>query len=157
MPNTKPSTPHSLPSTTHPPSPTTDPKRPFSVTILVILVLIFTSLNALRMITAVRSQEFLTGLTFDIPVGYLTITGALWTLIGLPLLVGLFFGRGWSGPLLKWAAGFYTVYYWIEHLFVTEPEVLTTRWPFTVGLNLTLMILVFWTLSRPKPREFLTR
>ncbi len=150
MPNIKPSTPHSSP-------PTTLSKRPFSVTILVITVLIFTSLNALRMITAFRSQAFLAELPYAIPIGYLIITGALWTLIGLALVSGLFLGLRWSSTLLKWVTGLYTVYYWVEHLFVTEPGTLVTRWPFTLGLNLALMILVFGVLSRPNSREFLAR
>ena len=96
-------------------------------------------------------------LPYAIPIGYLIITGALWTLIGLALVSGLFLGLRWSSTLLKWVTGLYTVYYWVEHLFVTEPGTLVTRWPFTLGLNLALMILVFGVLSRPNSREFLAR
>jgi len=132
-------------------------RRPFSVTILVIMVLIFTSLNALRAITAFRLRDFLTGLPLDVPVVYLTLTGVIWTALGVPLVVSLFLGYSWSRPLLRWAAGLYTTYYWIEHLWVIEPGALVTRWPFALGLNLALIGFAFWVFSRPKPRDFLSK
>ena len=45
-------------------------RRPFAVTILIVVVLIFTSLNILRMITAIRDRDFLTSLPLAVPVIY---------------------------------------------------------------------------------------
>jgi hypothetical protein len=137
----------------HPPS----SKRPFSVTILAMVVLIFTTLNFLRVFSAIRNWKFLATLPVGIPFAYLAATGLIWTIVGISLAVGLFFGRRWSLRLAKVTWVIYTVYYWLDRLLMAESGAIWVRWPFALGLTAALWIFTFWVLSRPKTHTFLKK
>jgi len=130
-------------------------KRPFSVTLLAVLVLFFTLLNILRFSAALRLHDFLSEPFPGVPVGYLAATGAFWALVGLPLALGLFFGRAWSLDYGRVVTGLYTVYYWIEHLCVVDSRAIVSRLPFAIGLSIALLVFSFWTLAQPRARMFL--
>ena len=133
------------------------PRRPFSVTFLIVVVLIFTSLNVFRMITAIRTWEFLSVLLPDVSIIYLVITGAIWSMVGFPLSIGLFSGRKWSLPMTRIAVILYISYYWVDRLMVAERSAIASRWPFVSGLTILLLVLTFWILGRPKTKEFLIK
>ncbi len=128
--------------------------RPFSVMLLAAVVLIFTILNGLRFIMAVRLWEFLSTPPVDVPLLYLTITGAFWAGAGLVVIVGLWFGLNWSPLLTRAAIVLYAIYYWLDRLLVAESMAIAARWPFTIGLTIILLAFTFWTLSRSKTRLF---
>jgi hypothetical protein len=132
-------------------------KRPFSVTILIVMVLIFTTLNILRMITAIRLWDFLANLPLDVPAHYLVITGAIWSGIGFLLAVGLFASRKWSLYLAWIAIVLYPIYYWSDRLLIAERHVIAGRWQFASGLTILLLIFAFWVLLQPKTRAFLMK
>ena len=133
------------------------PSRPFSVSILIILVLIFTTMNLLRMVTAIRSWDFLTNLLPDVPMFYLVITGGVWSVIGIPLAGGLFSRRKWSLPMARVTVILYTIYYWFDRLLIAERVSIASRWQFVLGLTILLLVLSFWILERPKTKEFLMK
>lgn len=132
-------------------------KRPFGVTILIVMVLIFTSLNALQASTAIRLWSFLIEPPVDTPVIYLVATGIIWSVLGIALAVGLYTRRKWSSPLAKTSAPVYAVYYWVDRLLIAERSAIASRWPFAIGLTILLLTLTFLILSRPKPRIFLAK
>ena len=132
-------------------------KRPFIVTILIAAVLIFTTLNALRFFSAIDSWTFLNESLVGVPIGYLAATGAFWTLAGLPLAIGLFFGRRWSLRLAQILVLLYALYYWSDRLWIAEPNAIAVRWPFALGLTLFLWVFTFFVLTRPKVRAFLSK
>jgi hypothetical protein len=128
--------------------------RPFSVTILIVVVLIFTSLNILRLIKAIVDHGLLTTLPLDVPVIYLAITGALWSAIGLILAFGLFARYRWSLLMGQLAAVIYTAYYWLDQLLFADQFAVENDWQFSLGLNLILASLAFWILRRPITKAF---
>jgi len=136
-----------LPSTHH-------TSRPFSVTLLAAVVLIFTALNGLRLVMAIRLWEFLSTLPVDVPVIYLAITGAFWAGAGLVIVTGLWFGLKWDPLLTRTAIVLYAIYYWLDRLLIAESMAIAARWPFAIGLTIILLIFAFWTLSRSKARLF---
>jgi hypothetical protein len=132
-------------------------RRPFAVTILIVVVLIFTFLNILRMLTAIRDQDFLTTLPMSVPVIYYVITGAVWGGIGVALAYGLFGGRKWSSSLAQVITFMYATYYWLDRLVIADRFSITSRWRFVTGLTILLAIFVFWVLKLPKTRTFLNK
>ena len=132
-------------------------KRPFSVTILTAVVLIFTILNFLRFFSAIRNWKFLATLPVSVPFVYMAATGLIWTVAGILLAVGLFFGRRWSFRLAKANLVIYTAYYWSDRLLIAEPAAIMVRWPFALGLTIVLWIFTFWVLSHPKTHLFLKK
>ena len=140
--------------------PTNDPTnqrvpRPLSVTILVVVVLIFTSLNALRWITAYEYRAFFEDSSLELPIPYIVVSGVFWTIIGIPLAVGLFFGKKWSFNFVRFYLILYGIYYWIDRLFVAEPQAIASRWQFALTVSVAILIFSFWILSTQKVKIFL--
>ncbi len=121
------------------------PKRPSSVTILVVVVLIFTSQNILRLEAALRTQQFLVSLPLQVPVAYLVGTGGAWAVIGLFTAAGLFAMRRWAFVILPYVVGSYTAFYWFDRLVISNRFIITTRWPFSLGMTVLLLAFTYWT------------
>jgi hypothetical protein len=133
------------------------PQRPFGVTLLIGMVLIFTSLNILRMITAIRSWNLLTSVSKDVPTLYLVIMGAVWGTVGIITATGLFSGKKWALPVTRTAVILYSGYYWLDRLVVADRFVIAHRWQFALGLNILLLIFAIWCLAHPKTKAFLKK
>lgn len=130
------------------------PKRPFSVTLLAWMVLIMALLGWLRFFEVIRQWAFLQKLNPVPPVLYLAISGLILGIVGTTLLWGLVLGRSWAPRLMQFAALFYTLYFWLDRFFVASPEAIRIRWPFALGLNITILLFTFWVLTRPKAQHF---
>jgi hypothetical protein len=128
-------------------------KRPFSVTLLTLLVLTITIIHLIRFLMALSWWDFLETLPRVSPL-YLTLTGFIWGVAGLPLIWGLWLGRRWAPQATMVVSLLYTVYFWIDRLFVANFAVERGRWPFLAGMSLLLLAFVFWSLTRSGSRHF---
>jgi hypothetical protein len=133
------------------------PQRPFSVTFLIVLVLIFTSLNILRMITAIRLWDFLASFSKDVPTLYLVISGAVWSGVGIITATGLFSGKKWALFATRIAVILYSAYYWFDRLVVADRSIIAHRWHFALGLTSLLLVFTIWILARQKTKSFLMK
>lgn len=132
-------------------------KRPFNVTIILVVVLIFTLLNVLRLVAAVRGWHSLAGLPLRVPVLYFILTGTFWSVAGLSLVVGLYLRRRWSAWMAWGAVILYPLYYWIDRLFIADRSAIASRIGFLVAATLLLGAFSLWTLSRAKTRAYLVK
>lgn len=135
----------------------TPSRRPFGVTFLIVMVLIFTSLNVLRTITAFRLWDFLANSPMNVSVIYLIITGFVWSSIGLSLAVGLFIRKKWSLFMAWTAIILYALYYWFDRLFIADRFAISSHWQFTLGLTFLILILATLTLTRPRTKAYLIK
>ena len=88
----------------------------------------------------------------------LVTSGLIWTIAGM---------RGWCGLwwLKRWGAGFtrglalvFSLYTWLERLFLLDrpakalvfQPILPANWIFLAGLNILLLIWVFWSTRQTK-------
>ena len=92
-------------------------RRPFSVTLLLWLVLSLSAWGAVRLIAALRWWNVLNEFEARLSPWYLSITGAGWIVIGAVLLWGLFTGRLWTIWAILASISLWIVQYWIERLF----------------------------------------
>ena len=127
--------------------------RPFSVTLLIGVVLIFTGLNLLRLVLTIQSWQFLDSL-LPISPWYLALTGLVWSLLGCALIWGLWRGLAWAPAAARLISGIYVLYYWIDRLFATHRVGLEASWPFTLVFCLLILIWIFWTFTRRKARNY---
>ncbi len=132
-------------------------KRPFNVTIILVVVLIFTLLNTLRLVAAVLGWNTLAGLPLRVPVFYFILTGAFWAVTGFSLAMGLYLRRRWSVWVARGAVILYPVYYWIDRLFVADRSAIASRVSFLVVTTLLLCGFLLWALSRPKTGAYLVK
>lgn len=133
------------------------PKRPFVVTLLILLVLSYTTLGWLGFIEALRHWDFLQEIPLAVPPLYLASRSAFWGLIGLPLIWGLWVGRVWAWYAAQIAAGLYAFYYWLDRLFIAHPSAIAERWPFAIGLTVSCLADIFVVLWLPRSRRFFKR
>lgn len=71
----------------------------------------------------------------------------------MPLTWGLWRGYEWTPQVTILAALAYTLYYWLDRLLISNSAG-NQNWPFAIVLNITLVILIYWVLSRRKARAF---
>lgn len=131
-------------------------KRPFSVTLLTLLVLTITILHWIRFFMALSWWDFLETLPRVSPL-FLTLTGFIWGVAGLPLIWGLWLGLRWAPQATIMVSLLYSTYYWIDRIFVANFAVDRGRWPFLAGMTLLLLVFVLLTLTRSDSRYFFQR
>ena len=129
--------------------------RPISVSIMVVLVLFFTAINVIKVITALNSLDFLIVLVPEIPLYYLAVSGATWGIIGLILTFVLFFGRKSSMTLARIAFILYPITYWLEKLLIAERYLIQHRWQFELMITILFIAILFWLLERRQTKGFL--
>ena len=130
---------------------------PTGVTILIVTVLIFTSLNVLRVFNILRFWEALVEPLMNTPVVYLITAGSIWTGLGIILTLGLLTRRKWSAKLAKISIVAYIIHYWVDRLLIADPSSIASRWPFAASISIALFLFTYWVLERPKTRVYLVR
>lgn len=129
-------------------------RRPFSVTLLLWLVLSLSAWGAVRLIAALRWWNVLNEFEARLSPWYLSITGAGWIVIGAVLLWGLFTGRLWTIWAILASISLWIVQYWIERLFFESPR---ANLPFALLLTALLFIVTLISALSRKTKEFFIR
>lgn len=130
------------------------PKRPFSVTLLAILVLSLVVVHLTRFAQVLRQWAFLTDLPLPVSPAYLAGTGAFWGAAGFPVMAGLWRGSRWAPAAAKGYLLGYGLYHWLEQGWVMANPLRKSNWPFSAGLTIVILAGSFLILSRPKARKF---
>ena len=128
-------------------------RRPFSVTLIVCLVLIVTIAAWARLWLSISEWNFLSELLSFSPA-YLSVTGSLWGLVGLPLIWGLWRGKSWAPGFIRLAVLVFSLYYWADRVILSGYANRNANWPFALAINLIVGIWIFWVLTRPKTKNF---
>src|SRR6185503_11401449 len=97
-------------------------KRPFSVTLLLWLVLSLSAWGAVRLLATLRWWNVLDEFEARLSPLYLAMTGAGWMVAGALLLWGLFRGGLWISPAILVSILVWIVQYWIERMFFESPR-----------------------------------
>ena len=131
----------------------TKPKRPLSVSLLCGVVLIVAGLNLVRLGQSLAEWKLLETL-LPVSPAYLAVTGVVWGALGL-----LAAWRLWQGQI--WARWFglgyivlFSVYYWVDRLFLPGYPGRNSNWQFSAVMNFLLIALSIWILTRPKAKGF---
>lgn len=129
------------------------PARPLVVTLLVILVLSITVLAALRLYQAISLWDFLASLPGVSPL-YLVLSGALWTIIGVLVILGLWTGNPLTPRATRGAALLFVFYHWIERWWLSIKNGEKAFTPFAIGFTLLCLAFVFWAIATPEARAY---
>lgn len=124
-------------------------KRPFPVTLSIVLVLILASFNALRAWTSAAWQDIMMEFSVQMPPVFSAGMGVLWTVVGVILSIGIWQKKAWSAKMLLGAATGYTVWYWSERFIWQNPR---QNIPFAVFINLVCLIIIYFA-SKSLSRE----
>jgi hypothetical protein len=115
------------------------------------VVLTLTAWNAVRVWTAFAWREALAEFAPQPGPLYIGISGAVWVLVGLSVLWALEWRRAWRLRLLVGAASAYTLWYWSDRLIL---QTWRDNWPFTLTVNVLLLLLVFITTTYLKREAY---
>jgi hypothetical protein len=127
--------------------------RPMVVTLLAILVLSITVLSLLRLYQAIALWDFLAKLPGVSPL-YLVLTGTLWTILSILVILGLWTGQLFAPSATRAFALLFVVYNWLERWWFSSRNGDQAITPFMVSLTLACLAFVFWTLSTPEARAY---
>ncbi len=138
-------------------------KRPWSVTLLMAIVLIITAINLIRLVLSVRYWNFLSTRSGISPI-YLAATGLVWSIAGIFLVWGLWKAKTWAPRLMQAVTLTYALYYWLDHIFLMDHGMsggtgvvsmtLPLNWRFLAGVTALLLVFIAWTLSRAKVKAY---
>jgi len=129
-------------------------KHPFSVTILVWLVLSLTVWSGLRLYSAIRWWNTLIEFAAQPGPWYIAISAGVWLIVGLVLLLGMWQANAWIRYALLGAGAIFTVWFWSDRfLFQTS----NTNWLFALITNILLMIILSVCVFVSGTRAFLLK
>ncbi|MCW5874398.1 MAG: hypothetical protein KIS88_07100 [Anaerolineales bacterium] len=128
--------------------------RPWGVTVLLALVLMFTGMQALRLWSAMSSWELLSSLVLRVPPLYFALSGALWALAGAATAYGLARPAPWGGGAAQALALSYTAFFWADRLLAQARGPQDSNWPFLATLGLLLLGSCFAILASPATKAY---
>jgi hypothetical protein len=138
-------------------------KRPFSVTVLMVGVLLITVLNIIRFLLSISYFGFLNSRLAISPI-YLVMTGFVWGLGGLCLFWSLWKVKSWAPMLMQAIALTYALYFWLDWIFLSEHPVsgapsavgvlLPGSWVFSAGITVIALAYVAWIMNRAKVKLY---
>jgi len=128
-------------------------KRPVSVILLGLLVLLLTGFHLIRFIRALLLWDTLVALP-GVPMLYIALTGLLWTIIGIPLLWWLWKGHPRAPRATVIGALAFTIYYWVDRLIVANNWFEHSNFPFIIAVNVILLAFTAWALFNPKSSRY---
>ena len=120
-------------------------RRPAFVTFLTLGVLTITVVNFIRLVQAAQQWKFLERLLPFSPL-YLILAGSFWAVTGLILIIGLWLGRPWGRLFTILLSFIYTCFYWIDRLLLRNSEVGVGSLPFSIIVNIVLLLLILGAL-----------
>lgn len=129
------------------PSLQTTRRRPASVTILALIVLMIAVLNLVRFLTAIRQFGLLVKILSISPV-YLALTGLVWGVLGVLLFLGLWKGFNWAYRFGRLGIILYVSYFWIDRILVRSSPERWTNLPCLAGITVGFLAGMFWVTSR---------
>jgi hypothetical protein len=129
-------------------------KRPFSVTILLWLVLSLTAWSSLRLYSAIQWWDAL--LEFASPPGpwYIAISGGVWLIVSLALLGGMWQTTAWIRFALLGAGAGFMVWYWSDRFLF---QMSNTNWLFALVTTILLLITLSVCVFVPSTKTFLSK
>ncbi len=127
-------------------------KRPKCITIIALIMLIFTTINLIRVIQVMAQWQFLSTVLSHAPV-YQLITGMVWFLGGLTLLVNIWYGKRNTPFFIMVGVVLYSIYYWIDRFAISSTP-FDSNWLFMLIINGVLLIYIVWSLTRNNTKTY---
>ena len=129
-------------------------QRPFSVTVLLWMVLSLSAWGVIRSFAALRWWDVLDEFNARLSPLYLLMTGIIWGIAGVVLLWSLWNGKARSRMAIVASILLWLAQYWIERLFFQLPR---ANLPFAVVVSVLLLAVTFAITSNRSIKNFLTK
>ena len=137
---------------THP-RPTTN-NRPPQIILLSILFALSSLFYLLKFSQVLLQWNSLEKLALSISPTYLALDGLVWWATCLVLSLSLWRGRQWSRPAVIIFSMVYSLVFWVDKIWIAEPEGLADRWPFNLLLTIIGIGMILVILSLKSSRDY---
>jgi hypothetical protein len=131
-------------------------RRPFSVTLLIILGLSIVGFNLVRLTQTLSQWTFLNALRSYLPA-YLALTAIAWGSIGLTIVWGLWTGKHWAPNVVRIGYVIFLIYYWLDTLLVTNPAGRGSNQALIICLQIISLVFVFGIFASPATKKYYRR
>jgi hypothetical protein len=129
-------------------------KRPFSVTLLALLVLLFAIYQAIwRVLGTISQLDFMRSLGLEPHAAILISIGAVWAIGFSCASIGLWWLKSWGRHWTLIAVVAYTIEIWIERLTLEQASYEQLTRPFDAIISILIVLLVWSFLFLPKIRQ----
>jgi hypothetical protein len=120
--------------------------RPPGIKFLSILYLLIGLFYLLKLSQVLFNWSMLGELPLTITPAYLAADSLVWCVAGIILAWTLWKGKSWSSSTVLVLSFLYSLVFWIDRIWIAEPEGLAQRWPVNlfltiIGLGMILLIL----------------
>jgi len=112
-------------------------KRPRILTISSLIVCMVSLFHLFKFIQILINLQILQTLPITVDPIYLAVIGFIWGVLGLFLTWSFWTGKHWSQRVGLFLSLAYMIFFWIDLIWIAEPEVLQTRW--LINLILTAL------------------
>lgn len=130
--------------------------RPRMITILCVLIFLISLFHILKLSQVIIKWGLLNNLPITIPPIYLALDGFVWGVSGVILTWGLWTGQPWAPTTCKVLAVIYLAAFWIDLVFISEPDILKIRWLINLLKSLLGFSAIFITLNTKPSRNYFT-
>jgi len=129
-------------------------RRPFPLTVIMGVYLLWILLGWLRFTAALRGKDLIMDLVQQSLELYLIAAGLLWGLAGLPVICGMLTRADWTPVLIRITALIYPGIYWFERLFLWQDTDASRNWPFMLLLTILWLLLTFGALQLTRVQKY---
>lgn len=130
------------------------PKRPRMVTVICLMFLLIGVSHLFKFIQVLLNLRILQSLPLTVSPVYLAVDGLVWGVSGLILSWGLWTGQTWAGKAGLVLTLFFAAAFWIDLIWISEPEQLQTRWLINLVFTALGLSAVFLSLNLANSRIF---
>ena len=118
------------------------------------MVLCLSAWGALRLSGAVRWWEVLSAFEARLSPLYLSVTGAVWMVIGVVLLWSIWTGKRWTYPAIPISIFLWLAEYWVERVIFQATR---ANLPFMIFVSFILAVVTLISTFNQKTRKFLLK
>ena len=129
-------------------------RRPWKVKALCLAILLIGVFHVLRFVQVLINIKILQSLPMTVSPVYLAVDGLLWGISGIILSWSLWTGISWARKSTLVIILSYTIKFWVDLIWITEPIVLHTRWLITLFLTIIGLPAVYFSLYSKSSQDY---
>jgi len=128
--------------------------RPTGIKVLSIILFLISLFYLLKLSQVILQWSNLENLQLTTTPFYLAADSIVWCVSAIILAWGIWVGRRWAGPTTLIMSFTYSCAFWIDRIWIAEPEGLAQRWPINLLLTILGLGMILLIINRKSSRDY---